>query len=303
MRLCVVGSLNMDIVLNVNNLPKKGETILSDSISRIPGGKGANQAVSAARLGCDVHMIGKIGADESGAILLDALKKEKIDTEFVYKDVTSPTGTAIIPVDKDGNNSIIVVPGSNMEIQKEDIRKAEDYISKSDAVVTQFETPVEAAVEAFSIAKSHNVFTVLNPAPARETSDELLKLTDIIIPNETEVMALTGVRVTNIESAVQAGKDFLKHGVKVVIVTMGDKGATIVMESRSGFVPAYKVKAVDTTAAGDCFIGAFVSKLSSLDYETVLKATDFACRASSIAVSRKGAQPSLPYLDEVEKYF
>lgn len=300
--ICVLGSINMDVVLGVKNIPRPGETILANSLKKVPGGKGANQAVAASRLGGNVSMIGKVGKDEYGEYLVKRLRENNINTENIFLDHNNPTGMAVINVSEDGQNSIIVIPGSNMAIQNEEILSVKKLIENSDILIAQFETPIYATIEAFKIAKKNGATTILNPAPAREMPDEILKYTDIIIPNETETYELTKVIVKDLETAKLASKKFIEKGVKYVVVTMGDKGAALVSETCSDFIPAFKVNAVDTTAAGDAFIGALGCKImesKKLDYDVVKDAVLFGNKVSSIVVQRSGAQPSIPYLNEV----
>lgn len=305
-KICVIGSMNMDMVLNVKNLPKRGETLLVNNMQKVPGGKGANQAVAAKRLGCDVDMIAQIGEDDNGRILLQCLQDDGINTEYVFKDKIKPTGVAIITVDENGDNSIAVVSGANMSLTLEHVKKAEEIIKKCDVVISQFETPIDTTIKTFKIAKENGAITILNPAPANKISDELLRVTDVIVPNETEAFELTNVEVKDLESAKKAAEIFLNRGVGNVIITLGEKGAAIVTKEKAELIKAYKVEAVDTTAAGDSFIGAVASKLSKVekvDYETIKKAVIFGNKVSSIAVTKKGAQISLPYINEVsDKY-
>lgn len=302
--ICVLGSLNMDLVLKVERMVKNGETILAKGFDKIPGGKGANQAVAARRLGNNVYMIGKVGNDDNGNKLVESLKNDGVNLEYLYTDEKEPTGMAIIPVDDEGNNSIIVVSGSNMAITSDDIKKSEKAIINSKVLITQFETPVEGSIEAFKVANENGVITILNPAPAGKVPEELLKYTDIIAPNETEAYELTGVKVDSEEAIKEAAKAFLDKGVKFVIITLGERGAALVSKDEFCIVPAHKVKAIDTTAAGDSFIGGVATKLCnevSLNYEALKKAVIFANKVSSIVVQRKGAQTSLPTLEEVMK--
>lgn len=292
----------MDLVLRVERMVHPGETILSKDYKKIPGGKGANQAVAAKRLGANVYFIGQVGRDENGYEMIETLKKDNIDISHIKYSENSPTGIAIITVDDEGRNSIIVVSGANMEITEQWIREAENTIKQSRMLVAQFETPLQVTIEAFKIAKANGVITVLNPAPAKQIPDELLKLTDIIVPNETEAFELTNVKVDDNESIKEAARKFIKKGIAFVIITLGERGAALVTSDKLSIVPAYKVKAIDTTAAGDSFIGALVSKLQneeSIDFESIEKSIKFANKVSSIVVQRQGAQPSLPYLDEV----
>lgn len=300
-RVCVIGSINMDMVSRVNHQPKTGETILAQSFEKIPGGKGANQSVAAKRCGADVMMIGKTGCDDNGRILKGKLEDEGINTDFVFEDSSEATGMAMITIDEDGDNSIVVVSGSNMTITEEEISKAEASLKMNDIVVAQFETSTEITAETFKTAKKSGIVTILNPAPAKDIDNELLSVTDIIVPNETEAAALTGVKVETMEDAEKAAEKFMKKGVKVVIITLGSKGAAVIGEGFSFLAKAYKVQAVDTTAAGDTFIGAFASRLDvkNINEENLKAAAEFANKASSIAVQRKGAQPSIPYLSEL----
>lgn len=304
--ICVLGSINMDLVLRVDRMVKPGETILSKSFQKISGGKGANQAVAAKRLGANVCMISSVGNDENGYEIVEALKKDNINVDNINYSKSNPTGMAIITVDNIGNNSIIVIPGANMELDENLIAKLEQVIKNSKILVAQFETPIEATIKAFRIAKENGVVTVLNPAPAKSIPEELLEITDIIAPNETEAFELTNIQVKDEESIRKASNKFLEKGVKFVIITLGEKGAAVVDKDKLSIIPAYKVKAVDTTAAGDSFIGALTSKLVNsyvIDFDTVENSIKFANKVSSIVVQKPGAQPSLPYLEEVKEIY
>lgn len=251
--ICVLGSINMDIVLRVERMVKTGETVLAKDFKKIPGGKGANQAVAARRLGANVYMIGKVGKDDNGSVLLKALENDDINVDYTLIDNKEPTGMAVITVDDKGNNSIIVVSGANMNIKEEEITKVEHIIKNSKAIIAQFETPVNITTEAFKIAKNYGVITILNPAPAKEIEEELLKYTDIIVPNETEAYELTKIKIENEEEIKKAARIFIEKGVKFVIITLGEKGAALVSKNDFCIIPAHKVKAIDTTAAGDSF--------------------------------------------------
>ena len=300
-KICVLGSLNMDIVLKVENMAKIGETIFAKSISNIPGGKGANQAVACKRMGSEVSMIGKVGLDGNGDFLVSQLASDGINTNYVFKDNKESTGTAIINVDSQGNNSIVVVAGANMCINKDEIKQSYSTIKDCNVIIAQFETPSEITLAAFSFAKSQGIITILNPAPAKKLDGNLLKCTDIIIPNETEAYELTGILANDLESAKKAAENFINRGVKYVIITLGSKGATLITKERAELIPAILVKAIDTTAAGDSFIGAVSSKLGTeeLSYDYIKKAIVFANKVSSIVVQRSGAQPSIPTKKEV----
>lgn len=300
-KVCILGSMNMDLVMKVKNLPQVGETILSQSFEKIPGGKGANQAVAAKISGANVSMIAKIGKDDNGKILKGELIKDNINVDCVFEDEKEATGMAMIMVNSTGNNSIIVVSGSNMTINESDIENSMNVIKDSDIIVSQFETPEEITLSVFEKAKEMGKTTILNPAPAKEINDDLLRVTDIIVPNETEAEELTGVKVENIDDAKKAGEIFLSKGVSFVIITLVSRGAAVIGKDFCEVVPAFKVNAVDTTAAGDSFIGGLSSKIdtNNINKETLINAVTFGNKVSSIAVQRKGAQPSIPYLEEV----
>ncbi|GAA0083909.1 ribokinase [Clostridium sp. CTA-7] len=304
-KICVLGSMNMDLVLKVKDIPQVGETILSKSFEKISGGKGANQAVAARRSGSKVFMISKIGKDDNGLILKSKLKEDNINVNFIYEDDKEATGMAIIMVNENGNNSIVVAPGSNMTMNEGEIDKSIRALEESDILISQFETPEEITLKAFKKFKEFGKVTILNPAPAKTMDDELLKVTDIIVPNETEAEVLTGVKVESLEDVKKAAKTFQDKGVKFVIITLGARGAAVIGKDFCEVVPAFKVNAIDTTAAGDSFIGGLSSKLDirNLNKENLIKAVTFGNKVSSIAVQRKGAQPSIPYLKEVEEVY
>ena len=304
-KVCVLGSMNMDLVVKVNNIPRVGETILSKSFEKIAGGKGATQAVAAKRCGAEVTMVAKIGKDENGQILKNKLEEDNIDVKYVFEDKKEATGMAFIMVNENGNNSIIVVAGSNMTIDEYEIEASVEKIKESDILISQFETSEEITLKAFKRAKEFGKVTILNPAPAKKINEELLKVTEIIVPNETEAEVLTGITVKTLEDANKAGQVFLEKGVKFVIITLGSKGAAVIGKDFYELVPAYKVNAVDTTAAGDSFIGGLSSKLNvkNINKDTLTKAVRFGNKVSSISVQRKGAQPSIPYLKEIEEIY
>jgi ribokinase len=304
-KVCILGSINMDMVVYVNKMPLVGETIFSDNFKLSHGGKGANQAVASRRLGAEVYMISKVGKDAYGLQIVSSLEKENINVNSIFKDDVKPTGTAIINVDNEGNNSIIVVAGANMTLNLKEIDTCKEVIASSDIIVAQFETPIEVTMEAFKFAKENGVITILNPAPAKEVSKELLKYTDIIVPNETEATTLTGINVQDLESAKEAANIFLKNDVKYVVITLGDKGAAVISKEDGILIPAYKVNAIDSTAAGDSFIGAISTKLTkaNLNINSLVEAVRFGNKVSAIAVQREGAQPSIPFLKEISEIY
>jgi len=300
-KICVLGSLNMDIVLEVEHMVKIGETIFAKNIKNIPGGKGANQAIASKRMGSEVYMIGKVGLDSNGDFLVSKLAYDGINTDYIFKDNKETTGTAIINVNNEGNNSIVVVAGANMNITIDEIKKSFSIIKDCDVIIAQYETPSEITIQAFDYAKSQGIITILNPAPAKKLDEKLLKCTDIIIPNETEAYEITGIIVDDLESAKKAAKIFMIMGVSYVIITLGSKGAVLATKDKAELIPAIKVKAIDTTAAGDSFIGAIASTVDTkeLSFENLKKAIAFANKVSSIVVQRSGAQPSIPTMREV----
>lgn len=300
-KVCILGSINMDIILNVKRMPAIGETIFGEDIKNAGGGKGANQAVASKRSGAEVFMVGKVGKDKNGEELIANLVNDNINVDYIFTDNTTPTGTAVITVSEEGNNSIIVVPGANMTITSEEMNKAKKAIDLCHMVIAQFETPIDITIEAFKYAKESGKITILNPAPAKNIPSELYKYTDVIIPNETEIFELTGIKVENLEEAKLGADKFLEEGVKYVIVTLGEKGAALITKGKAEIIPAYKVNAVDTTAAGDSFIGGLSSKLdvANFGYDSLKEAILFGNKVSSIVVQKEGAQPSIPYLKDV----
>lgn len=293
----VIGSLNMDLVTNVENMPKVGETIIGSDFKEIPGGKGANQAVAIARLGGKVNMIGKVGDDGFGKTLLDSLKKDKINIDSVKIEKNTPTGVAIITVNGEGDNSIVVIPGANFKVCKEDIENNIETIEKSKMVIFQLEIPLETVKYGLKRSKELGKYTVLNPAPAKSLDEEMIKNIDLLIPNETELEVLSQMKIKDEKDFVNASKRLIEKGVKALIITMGEKGAFYIDKNCVKKFESKKVNAVDTTAAGDSFIGGVVSYLSK--GREIDEAISFASKVGAITVTRKGAQSSLPYLEEV----
>jgi len=295
----VVGSLNMDLVITVSQLPSKGETVFGKKFTTFPGGKGANQAVSASKLGAKVRMVGAVGRDDFGATLLSSLAQSRVDTSYIAI-VDSSTGTALITVDQNGANSIVVVPGANDACCPRDIDKALQGGDSPGILLVQHEIPEETVEYAISEAKKSGWTIILNPAPARVIKAEILSMVDIIIPNETEAAYLTGSKVSSLEEATQAGRKLLARGASTVIITLGDKGALCCMENQTYHIPPYKVKAIDTTAAGDAYVGALATALG--EGKTILDSANFAAAAAALSVTRLGAQPGLPWREEVEHF-
>lgn len=296
-RIAVIGSSNTDMVIKTSKLPVPGETILGGIFFMNPGGKGANQAVAAARLGGKVSFIAKTGDDVFGNQARRIFGNENINTEYLVSDSRYPSGVALITVDANGENCIVVAPGANSYLSHEDVELASDEILRSDIVLIQLEIPIETVVYAANLAFAFGKKVILNPAPAAHITDELLSKLYMITPNETEAELISGIPVTDIESAGLAARNLYARGVKVVIITLGSKGALLFNGEEAILIPSPKIEAIDTTAAGDVFNGAIAVAISEgLELE---KAVEFACKAASISVTRMGAQSSAPFRKEM----
>lgn len=300
MKITVVGSLNMDLVSHVHHLPKAGETILSHDFRLIPGGKGANQAVAAARLGAHVSMIGMVGEDEYGSKLLNSLTEAHVHVEGIKRSGT--TGMAFINVSGDGENNIVLVPGANAQMSVEHIEENLTILEESDVVLLQLEIPLPVVEYTVKKVSGLGKLVILNPAPApaQALSPELLQHAHTLTPNETELASLSGMPTATLSEAETAAKKLLASGPKRVIVTLGEKGALLVTAEGATHVPACRVEPVDTTAAGDSFTAAFAVGIAKGMAEE--EAAAFASKVAAIVVTRRGAQPSLPTLAEVEAY-
>jgi ribokinase len=296
-RIIVIGSSNTDMVIKSKKLPLPGETILGGTFLMNPGGKGANQAVAAARLGGNVTFVTKTGNDMFGTEATNLFENEHIDSRFIIKDPDKPSGVALITVDEFGENSIVVAPGSNGSLSAYDINEEVFNTSNGDIFLMQLEIPVSTVefVAEKAFAKKNRV--ILNPAPARALSDELLSYLFLITPNETEAELITGVKVTDILTAEKAAIILRDKGVKNVIITMGAFGAYLKTEIISKMITVVPVKAVDTTAAGDVFNGALAVAIA--EGNNIEEAVIFANKAASISVTRMGAQASAPYRKEI----
>ena len=294
----VVGSLNADLVVRVPRFPQPGETISGSDLQIIPGGKGANQAVAAARQGASVSMLGGVGNDSFGPELINNLKQNGVDTSHVQIDSQSATGTAIIVVDSSGQNSIVLSSGANGKVSPADVNAV--LFSGYKLLLLQHEIPIETVYSAAQRAKESGVRVLLNPAPARSWPDGLISLPDFILPNETELSLLTNQPVHDIASAENAARLLLERGAQNVIVTLGANGALIVSRQQVTHVNTYKVEVVDTTAAGDAFIGGFASAL--LQNKSLEEAVRYGCACGALATTKFGAQPSLPTKTEVEEF-
>ena len=296
-KIIVIGSTNMDMVVKTSHLPTPGETVLGGSFFMNSGGKGANQAVAIARLGGDATFITKIGNDIFGKQSTQLFDDEGINTRYILSDHTSPSGVALITVDDQGENSIVVASGANANLTPSDVETLLNKISNIDIILVQLEIPLETVNFIAQYTATNKIMLIVNPAPANTLSPELIKNIDIITPNAKEAEMLTGVKVKNVESAEKAAHILQKKGVKTVIVTLGAIGAVVLDGSICQLVPAQKVEAIDTTAAGDVFNGALAVAIS--EGQSIIKAVEFSCLASSLSVTKLGAQSSIPHRNEL----
>ena len=299
-RIVVIGSSNTDMVIRTKNLPRPGETVLGGTFFMNAGGKGANQAVACARLGGAVTFVCKTGNDVFGHQAYQLFDDEGIDPSYVFSDPKNPSGVALILVDDNAENSIAVASGSNSNLVTADIDNSLDAIENSEIVLMQLEIPIKTIEYAAQIAKSRGKMVILNPAPAptEPLPLSILKNIDLITPNETEAELISGIPVVDETSAIAAAKRMAELGVKKIIITMGSKGAMLYEDGQAELIPSIRVKAVDTTAAGDCFNGALTIAIS--EGRSLKEAVLFANRAAAISVTRPGAQVSMPYRHEVD---
>lgn len=298
-RILVVGSANTDMVISAEHFPLPGETMMGHGFMTNHGGKGANQAVAAARLEGNTAFIGKVGDDQFGHSTIEMMKGEGIDVSGLTVTSEQASGVALITTVPSGENSIIVDSGANGLLRPEDITNAEKLFEDAGIVLMQLETPINTLTEAAAMAKKHGAYVVLNPAPAPKEPlpVELLKNVDLLIPNETEAAYISGVNIAGDEDLPAAMNEIQKLGVKDVIITVGSRGVCARIDGEMVTVPAFKVKAIDTTAAGDTFCGALCVALSN--GKPLVEAIRFGCKASSISVTRRGAQMSMPRLEEI----
>lgn len=296
-RITVVGSSNLDLVAKVPRFPNVGETLEGHSFYMGFGGKGANQAIMSARLGAHVTMVTKLGRDVFSEMTLKNYREQDVDTRFVLFGDERASGVASILVDEQGRNMIVIVPGANMALSPDDVRAAREVIQSANVVVCQLEVPVETTLETFRIAKEADVRTILNPAPAAPIPDELLELSDIVSPNETETELLTSMPVGTIEEAEAAARHLQGRGARTVVLTLGERGVLLVEEGSAVHVPAVQVEAVDTTGAGDAFIGSLAVFLA--EGQSLPKAIEWANAVAAVSVTKIGTQASFPKREEV----
>ncbi|HEH9402975.1 TPA: ribokinase [Aeromonas bestiarum] len=299
-RLVVLGSVNADHVLRVPHFPRPGETLTGHSYQVVPGGKGANQAVAAARLGAPVAFIARIGDDAIGQQMRQGFAQDGIDVSAVELDEQLPTGIAIIYVSDEGENSIGISAEANGALSPAMVKRHETLIADAHTLLLQLEVPLESVFEAARLAHAHGTRVVLNPAPAQPLSNELLALVDLITPNQTEAELLTGVKVTDEASAAQAAARFHQMGISDVMITLGSQGVYCSNARQQQLIPGFRVEAVDTTAAGDTFNGALLAaELAGADFKTAVR---FAHGAAALSVTKFGAQSSIPNKQEVETF-
>lgn len=296
-KIIVVGSSNTDMVLRTERFPKPGETILGGDFYVFHGGKGANQAVAAARAGGNVKFICRLGSDTFGHDAIEHFLKENIDVSSISKDDKAPTGVAMITVNSEGENSIIVASGANALLNTKDVLEGIEKIDNANWIITQLESPIGVIVDLAKYTRINKKNLILNPAPAAFLPDEVYDGLFLITPNQTETQLLTGIEVTDEVSAQKAAGIFKSKGVQNTIITMGSKGAYVAAETFEGLIESPKVQAVDTTAAGDIFNGALVVALS--EGKTWNNAGEFACKAAAVSVTRMGAQISAPFRKEI----
>ena len=297
----VLGGINMDLVGTTEKMPAPGETVFGQSFHTAPGGKGANQAVAAARLGAEVRMVGRVGDDEFGPVLLDGLRREGIDVSGVATDPDSSSGIAMILLDGRKENYIVAIYGANLACDHEQIKAVESALDGADILLMQLETPLVVATEAARIARSMGVQVVWDPAPALEMGRDAYALCDVLTPNQSEAEYLTGIAITDLNSARDAARKLVGEGVSVCVLTMAEAGAYYASMETDGFIPAYDVETTDTVAAGDAFAAALGVALA--EGRSLSDAVKYASAAGALAVTKRGAQEAMPHRQEVDALF
>lgn len=299
-RLAVLGSINADHILNLTSFPRPGETVIGKHYQIAFGGKGANQAVAAGRSGADIAFIACVGEDDIGQRIRQQLAEDQIDVAPVEIIANESTGVALIFVNEEGENSIAIHSGANAALTPDLVAKQQQVIAQAEALLMQLESPLESVLAAAQIARQHQTRVILNPAPAMPLSDELLALVDMITPNETEAEILTGIAVNSDEDAARAAAALHDKGIRSVLITLGSRGVWLSEAGKGERIAGFKVQAVDTIAAGDTFNGALITAL--LEGKPVRQAVRFAHAAAAIAVTRAGAQPSVPWREETDRF-
>ena len=300
-RIAVMGSFVVDLMSRGPHLPVPGETVKGSLFKKGPGGKGSNQGVAAQRAGADVTMITKVGADDFGDLAINNFKSEGIDTSYVFRDKETETGTALIIVDENSSeNMILVVLGACGRIEQEEISSADEAIRESSLILTQLETNMEPIEQVLDIAHKSSIPVILNPAPMRDFDKEILKKVTYITPNETEAQQLTGIEIQTIDDAREAANSLFEMGCKNVLITLGSKGVFVKNAAEEFLVDGLKVQAIDTTGAGDAFNGSFATAIA--EGKTLLDATRFANAAAALSVTKLGTAISMANREEIEKF-
>lgn len=297
--ICVVGSINLDIITYVDTYPERGKTVFGEKILDFPGGKGANQAISCARQGRTVHLIGAVGQDRHGETLIANLEHNQVCTEEI-RQLHAATGQTTILIDNDAENTIIYVEGANKLLSPEDAAQSIRKLKNCSVLLVQMETDYDTVLEAMKTAKELGVFVILDPAPANNVTDELLQFADLILPNEHEILELTGIPVIDETTAKEAAAILKNKGVKQAILKLGSKGAYVAENNELKFIEAIKVDAIDTVGAGDCYAGALASVL--IDQKDLYKAAKYANIVAALKVTQKGAQEGIPTIQQVEEF-
>lgn len=295
----VVGSINMDLIVKTDEIPRIGETIIGSELLQMPGGKGANQGVAIAKLNNNITFLGKVGNDIFGEELLKSMEEWGVNVEHIEISDAS-TGIAVINVDREGNNNIVVIPGANYDVDKEYLERHLKAFKESDIILFQLEIPLDTVKKGLKISKNLGKITILNPAPAKELDNEIIKNVDILIPNEYELERISKIPVKDENSMLEAAEFLLKKGVKEIVVTLGDKGVLHVNSKGHKFYDAYRVNVVDTTGAGDSFIGGFTS--SYLENKDIGQAIEVGQKTAALSIQKVGAQSSLPTEEEIERF-
>ncbi|MCL5102991.1 MAG: ribokinase [Armatimonadetes bacterium] len=299
-RVLVVGSINMDMFARVDEFPKAGETVIGSDFFNMVGGKGCNQAITIAGLGCQASFVARVGSDSFGEQMLAVLRESGVDTTFVARDGGSPSGVALVNVDRTGENTVVVIPGANQLLSEDDVSKLESEISSASVLVAQLEIPLETVEAALQIANRHGVKTILNPAPARGLSRGLLRMVDVLTPNSSELEGLLDTRISDDADMERACRVLLEDGVKAVVVTLGGEGVLVATKKGCRRYPALRVNVVDTSGAGDAFTGALAAYLA--EGADLDRAVQQAIGVASYSVTKPGARPSLPTREELETF-